>query len=163
MPYRYCSVRHFAADTINHWSINQITQTLMCIHGASPPGELNKFSSARKMKSIRNVLWAPFVRKGIKEVSEMFCRDFSFWHLQQRTSGCDFFLSVSWNPKASLRHEHMWMFWLIEPLNSCLWQQRIALSVQMVCFCSAYSDWRFVEQPNTHWSELLGVGNFSLF
>lgn len=50
----------------------------MCIHTAGPPGEYNKFSSARKMKRVRNVLRAAFVRKGIKEVSEIFCRVFFF-------------------------------------------------------------------------------------
>lgn len=39
-PYRYCSVRHFVADTINHWSIHADTQP--DVHSRSEAARGNK-------------------------------------------------------------------------------------------------------------------------
>lgn len=62
-PYRYCSVRHFCSW--HHWSVKytrKYTNSLMCIQAVSLPGDINTFSSTEKVtKTLRNLLWSPFV------------------------------------------------------------------------------------------------------
>lgn len=71
MPYRYCSVRHFAADTINHWSMHADTQTVY----TSPPGEINKFTSVEEItktlrQPLRHQLWSTFFWNVENQASE---------------------------------------------------------------------------------------------